>query len=752
MKLQHRITWLPTEAQMVSVHLAVTRHDEQLTFLNASGPIFTCRADDEGARRFAAVMLCEPSLGLATPSEVAKVLGRHRSRVHEYRKRYREGGAEVLEVKRRGPRGASKLKGSQLTRAQHCLDEGLSNRKVAQAVELSEGTIRKALKEGRLSRAKRTEARSAPAPEQPTSTPRERSDADASCAGGVATKREQERALAPTGLLPEAPVRFEAAQSVTKGGVLVALPALLDQGLLEVGEQIYGRLKNGYYGLTTMLLTFGLMALVRIKSAEGLSHYAPGEFGLVLGLDRAPEMKTVRRKLCELASRSQAREFSRAFATRWSEEAPHALGYLYIDGHVRPYHGRTHKLPKTHVQRRRLCMPATTDYWVNDSNGEPLMFVTAPANEGMLAMMEDELLPSIRQLAGEARVTLIFDREGWSPKRFKKWKSVGFDVITYRKGRYQDWQRRAFKEVTLEICGRKVKYLLGERLLRVAKGFRVREVRRLCDDGHQTSVVTTRRDLPIETVALRMFSRWQQENFFRYMRHEFALDHLPTTAVEPADPQRSVPNPAVKEKKRELGRVKAELTKAEQAYGHHAHENPEHKIRTVRGFKISHAELGGKIKELRFECAQLQAALKALPKRVAVRETMDGAPIVQLERERKTITDTFKMVAYRAETQLANLVGPLLPYRGDEARKFMRQVFDLPADLIPDYEQGTLTVRMHSMATPRGNRVLATLCDVLNDLAVCYPGTELRLVLEAQQSAPESRYLLVHVRGSAFRL
>ena len=61
-------------------------------------------------------------------------------------------------------------------------------------------------------------------------------------------------------------------------------------------------------------------------------------------------------------------------------------------------------------------------------------------------------------------------------------------------------------------------------MVRVAKGFRMREVRRLCENGHQTSVVTTRRDLSIETVALR--KRWQQENFFRYMRHEFALGRL----------------------------------------------------------------------------------------------------------------------------------------------------------------------------------------------------------------------------------
>ena len=483
MELQHRIALLPTEAQMVSVHLAVTCLDEQLTFLNASGPIFTCRADDEGARRFAAVMLTEPSLGLATTTEVAKALGRHRSRVHDYRKRYRDGGAEVLEVKRRG---ASKLKGEPLTRAQQCLDEGLSNRKVAQAVGLSEGTIRKALKANRLSRVKRTEAHSAPSPQRPASTPRERTEADASCAGGVATKREQERALASTGQLPEAPVRFEAAQSVAKAGVLVALPALLSQGLLEVGQNIYAKLNNGYYGPTTMLLTFGLMALVRVKSAEGLTHYAPGEFGLVLGLDRAPEMKTVRRKLCELASRGRALEFARAFANRWTEQAPDTLGYLYIDGHVRPYHGRTHELPKTHVQRRRLCMPATTDYWVNDTDAQPLMFVTAPANEGLLAMMDDELLPEIRKLAGEARrVTLIFDREGWSSRsscsdkhRLRR-HHLSQGQVPRRGNVGLQWQ------VTVEVCGRKVSYnCSASDSCRWPRAFECVE-RLLCDDGHQ---------------------------------------------------------------------------------------------------------------------------------------------------------------------------------------------------------------------------------------------------------------------------
>jgi transposase len=741
MGLQHRMPLLPSNAEMVNEHLAVARCDGRITFFNASGPIFTCQERDEGALRFAAAYLTEPSLSLATPSQIAKVLGRHRSRVHEYRKRYREAGAEALGVQRRGPRGASKLKGILLARAQKHLNEGSSNRKVAKLVGVEEGTIRKAIKEHRLVRPQPIEKSSTKrSTGEIPSTPRERSDEDAACVGGVATKRQEERVLAPTGLLVEATPRFEAAESVAKAGVLVALPALLGQGLVDVGEQVYGSLKNGYYGLTSMLLTFGLTALMRIKSSEGLTSHAPGEFGLVLGLDRAPEMKTARRKLAELASRGRALELSRAFSERWAAENPEALGYLYIDGHVRPYHGRKYRLPKTHVQRRRLCMPATTEYWVNDANVEPLMFVTAPANEGLLAMMDKELLPEIRRLAGDdRRVTLIFDREGWSPKRFKKWKETGFDVITYRKGEYKNWQRRCFKEVTVEVCGRKVEYLLGERMLRLPTGFHIREVRRLCDDGHQTSVVTTRRDLSLETVALRMFSRWQQENFFRYMRTEFALDHLPTTAVEPADPERSVPNPAVKKKNREVGRVKAQLAKAEQAYGQKAHDNSEQERRTVRGFKISHAELGREIKKLRVTRKRLEAEVKKLPARVPVREVMDGTPIVRLERERKTMTDTFKMVAYRAETQLANLVGPLLPHRDDEARKFMRQVFNLPADLLPDHERSELVVRLHSMTTPRDNRALASLCGLLNDLKLRYPGTGLRLVLEATQTVPASR-------------
>ena len=274
MALQHRIPFLPDDAKIISQHIAVARLDGRLTFFDASGPILTFSEDDETSLRFAAAMLSDPELGLATPKQVGDALGRHRSRIHDYRKRLSEGGADALQVRRRGPKGASKLKGTTLARAQKFLNEGKSNRKVAELVGVSEQTIRKGLKEDRLVRPKPTVRGCSDGPEHTTScaelasvatTPGQRSDEDASCEAGVGVKRNLDRSFASLGLLVEAKPDFQAAESVAKAGVLVALPALLGQGLLDIGEDVYGGLKKGYYGLTSVLLLFGFMALLRMQ-------------------------------------------------------------------------------------------------------------------------------------------------------------------------------------------------------------------------------------------------------------------------------------------------------------------------------------------------------------------------------------------------------------------------------------------------------------------------------------------------------
>ena len=560
--------------------------------------------------------------------------------------------------------------------------------------------------------------------------PRARSTQAVEAAEGVAVQRHAERALARVGQLVEAAPRFVAAEAVRYGGALMVLPALVALGLLDAGERTYGALKRGFYGLRATLLCLAFMALLRIRTPEQLQGHPPGELGILLGLDRAPEVKTLRRKLWELAARRQATQFSQRVAERWVQDNADVVGLLYVDGHVRPYHGTAHTLPEAYVTRRRLCMPATTDIWVNQQDAQPLFVVTAPANDDLLAMLRREVLPEVRRLVGERRVTLVFDRAGWSPKFFRECHTQGFDVLTYRRGPYAAWPAAEFQTVSGSVGGRAVSYALAERTVDVLKGFAMREVRRLCASGHQTAILTTRRDLAIEVVAYRMFERWTQENFFRYMRPHFALDALVTYAVEPADPERTVPNPERKAVRKQLAESRATLKALEQEYGYEAVRNPEGQRPTMRGFKIAHAALGQRIRAQEAQCRKIEARLATLPERVPVKAVVVEAEIVRLAPEAKHFTDTIKMLAYRAETALVRALAPHYAKTDEDGRALVREILLSSADILPQPEARQLRVRLHSLANPRSNQAVAHLCETLNALALQYPGTNLTLVYE----------------------
>ena len=145
--------------------------------------------------------------------------------------------------------------------------------------------------------------------------------------------------MARLGLLDDAPPLFGCAVAVARAGVLLAL-VLVASGIFECAQKIYGSLGPAFYGLRTSLLTLLLMALWRIKHPEGLKEYSPQDLGRVLGLDRAPEVKTLRRKLARLAGAPRAAQFGQALAQERVALRGAALGFLYTDGHVRVYHGR----------------------------------------------------------------------------------------------------------------------------------------------------------------------------------------------------------------------------------------------------------------------------------------------------------------------------------------------------------------------------------------------------------------------------
>jgi prepilin-type processing-associated H-X9-DG protein len=535
--------------------------------------------------------------------------------------------------------------------------------------------------------------------------------------------RSADRLLARLGLLEDAPPLFGSASAVARAGVLLALPVLIASGVFECAQTIYGSLGPSFYGLRTSLLTLLLMALWRIKRPENLKEYSPQSLGRVLGLDRAPEVKTLRRKLASLAATGRAAQFGDALARRRVELRGKAMGFLYVDGHVRVYHGQ-HALPKAHVARMRISMPATSDYWVNDHSGDPLFVVTAEANAGLVKMLPG-ILDQVRGLLGKRRVTVVFDRGGFSPKLFQQIIEAGFDLLTYRKGRYPRIPPSRFGSHIARCDGRKVSYVLADQEVRLLKGkLRLRQVTRRMENGHQTPILTSRRDLSAAHVAYRMFDRWRQENFFKYLREEYALDALAEYAAVPDDPNREVPNPAWVALDAELRQAWARVDRLQSEYGLEALNNLEQKHRTMRGFKIAYGKLGEKIWTAWQRVLLLEKRRAAVPRRVPVREATDK-PIVKLAPERKHLTNLIKMVAYQAESDLLRMVAPHYRRAGDEGRTLIQATLASAADLKVTKRE--LRVLLASQSSPHRTRAIAALCEELNRKKALFPGSSLRL-------------------------
>ena len=105
--------------------------------------------------------------------------------------------------------------------------------------------------------------------------------------------RTADRVAARFGDLVEAPVVITEGAQLPLAGLLLALPALEMTGLLPVATEVFPPMRKGFYGLRATLLMGVFLALLREPRAEAVTRIRPADLGRVLGLDRAPEVKTL---------------------------------------------------------------------------------------------------------------------------------------------------------------------------------------------------------------------------------------------------------------------------------------------------------------------------------------------------------------------------------------------------------------------------------------------------------------------------
>jgi hypothetical protein len=570
---------------------------------------------------------------------------------------------------------------------------------------------------------------------------------------GYGTTRSLERVAAAMGELSAAPIVFQPAWDIPDGGVLLALPALLAVGLLRYTAAMYS-LPPGFYSLSSVFLLLALMALARIGSIEKLRYVQPGEWGNLLGLDRVPEVRTLREKLKLLCMEAgQAARWNVALAKDWiaQHNQEHGAGLaFYIDGHVRVYHGALTKLPRHYVPRERFSLRATVDYWANALDGQPFFYINKEVDHGLVQAMRKDILPWLKanvavpaehlsRMAADPRVpyfTVIFDREGYSPDLFLQLQQDRIAAITYH--RYPDgepWRDEEFQQQTVKLVnGETVPMKLAERGTHVGKrpGLWVREVRKLTADGRQISIVSSNFQGDAASQAVALMARWSQENFFKYMREHFGLDALVEYGTEEIPATVTVVNPAWREMDKKVRRMRADLKQHQKSQQQASLTQPL-SVSSVPQYEQQQGQIQEHIEQLQTALQQLKQQRKLTPHHIPIKDLPEQDRFTRLTTERKYFLDTVKMIAYRAETIMVSTVRERLA-RTDDGRALLRQIYKTDVDLIPDAEAKTLTVYLHHLTQAAHDEAARHLCEELTATETTFPGTDLRLVYKVGSS------------------
>ena len=561
---------------------------------------------------------------------------------------------------------------------------------------------------------------------------------------GRGATREFDRVAASLGELEEAAVKFQHLCDVNFGGVMFALPALLSNGLINNTNE-YFKLPKGYYGLVSLLIILAYLVLLRIKTPEQIKKLPPGEIGKCAGLDRIPEVKTIRRKLDTLAKNGDVERWQKELSIEWMKRAESLAGYLYVDGHVSVYNGKKVKLPRRYVARERLCLRGLTDYWVNDAIGQPYFLVRTVQTSGLIAMLTEEIVPKLlsevpnqptkyelKMNQYKSRFVIIFDREGYSPEfMLKMWKQR-ISCITYTKYPDGNWPEEEFRKEEVKMhTGEHVEMELAERGTYIGNCIWVREIRKKSKSGHQTSLISTDYISNMNKLAVAMFSRWSQENFFKYMIQHFGIDKIIEYDTTELDDTLKFVNPKHRDLDKKVRSKVSKLQKRQVKFAKLTLKDIESK--NVKKYEQNKGELQEEIVQFQKEIEELKEKRKAEEKHIKLSEFSEDEKYGKLSDNRKQVMDTIKMISYRAETSLATLIKPIMSHK-DEARTLLRHIFMSDIDLKPDEKNGVLEVILHNMANPLSDKIAQFLCKKLNETEIKSPGTDLRLVYKMLSS------------------
>ena len=257
-----------------------------------------------------------------------------------------------------------------------------------------------------------------------------------------------------------------------------------------------------------------------------------------------------------------------------------------------------------------------------------------------------------------------------------------------------------------------------------------REIRKLSESGHQTSILTTHPNLSLHTIAGKMFSRWAQENFFKYMAENFDFDRMIEYGTETIDQKRTIPNPQYRKLSYQIKKAREKKARLEARVYKKIEQNEEKTIEQVKSNIAKTSNLIEQINDYNNEIAKLLETRAKEPSRISLYEMPEEERYNKLKQESKKFKNAIVMLAYRVETALYTIIAEFFKGTKNHGRMLLKEIFSSDADMIPDYKNKTLTIVLHSMSTPRANKAVGKLCEFLNDTETLYPYSNLKLVFK----------------------
>ena len=537
--------------------------------------------DDIGGRNLKIASFGEDGIDDMDLAAAFKIDVRH---VRRLRRTLRTRGWKVFTdpPKRRGP---SAMDEEQKAAAERLLAEGASIRQAAKDIGVVHETLRRYVRKGLVeaappgASAEAAEGAVEESSAEKVASPLDRFSRevlDRAARMGRGARNMIDRVKASNGTLKAVMPRFvRPRMGVRNAGLMTAFVAMKKLGILDDVEE-HLPIPNGYYSGKLIVMAQTSFHLLRKTAAQVLKHGTPAELGAAFGIDRLPCIETFREKIKALSKDlSRVKGWCNEMSRRWWREFDGDLDrVINLDKHYKICSTRRARIPRLFLNSKKCCLPALARLWANLLGGVPLFCVCLELNKSLCRCIREHVVPKLRDELGilppdapnlhlrrvEARkaveaarsvanpkerkaakraatkaraeadaarpaLTMVFDREAWSPNLFRWLAEFGIAIICWCKGDAgPDWPESEFRKMSVPISGpfgficrreyrvaerRVVLYAADKKAARNYKGERkakanardarpneedfveVREIRRLRDDGHQAKFVAT---------------------------------------------------------------------------------------------------------------------------------------------------------------------------------------------------------------------------------------------------------------------